>query len=90
MAAYLMCITVSGGVPIFNRKFGDIKSVSFHFKRKVKYSFYSLKIYIRDILIYAYISLFVLVLIKILSGLLEPGGRGATAPTLLLKITKVP
>ena len=28
MAAYLMCITVSGGVPIFNRKFGDIKSVS--------------------------------------------------------------
>ena len=28
MAAYLMCVTVSGGVPIFNRKFGDIKSVS--------------------------------------------------------------
>ena len=29
MAAYLMCITISGGVPIFNRKFGDIKTVRF-------------------------------------------------------------
>ena len=32
MAAYLMCVTVSGGVPIFNRKFGDIKSVSKTYK----------------------------------------------------------
>ena len=33
MAAYLMCVTVSGGVPIFNRKFGDIKSVSETYKQ---------------------------------------------------------
>ena len=31
MAAYLMCITISGGVPIFNRKFGDIKTVCWIF-----------------------------------------------------------
>ena len=27
MSAYLLCITVSGGVPLFTRKLGDLKNV---------------------------------------------------------------
>ena len=32
-----MCITIAGGVPIFNRKYGDIKSVRLTFLKLFKF-----------------------------------------------------